>query len=272
MFFLDYTQLEDCISSVEKNYVFTNIKSYKSMEILEKVAKNCTNMTVHDAIDIIFTLFKASKNMDEDLQNIKQHIGFICLCEVLNRNIRFMKTNEVINCLKMLTHFKIPANCVLTQSLLQMIRANVNEISLQDIISIIVILKKMDSTPLRDALLIALPVVFEAQLPTKLDPDNIFMLTQSLRLISENSINNSKIQNIILKSLQKFEKDLNIQRAWTIFCSLCSASYPSPMTFELLFNIQKILISDAKQLSIQEIITALHKLVLVAARKYVLFI
>lgn len=245
------------------------------MEILEKVARNYTNMTVHNAVDAIFALFKAPKNLEEDvkdLQNIKQHIGFMRLCEVLNKNIRLMKINEIIISLRMLIYFKISANCVLTQSLLQMIRANVNEISLQDTINIIVILKKMDSTPLRDALLIALPVVFEAQLPTKLDPDNIFMLTQSLRFICESSINNPKIQNTILKSLQKFEKDLDVQTAWSIFCSLCVASYPSPMAFELLFNIQKTLISDAKQLSIQEIISALYKLILVTARKYVIFI
>jgi len=275
MCFLDHTQLEDCISPIEKNnYVSIDIKkSYKSNEILEKTAKNCTDMTVHDAIDTIFTLFKASKNMEENLQNIKQHIGFIRLCEVLNRNIRLMKTNEIINSLRMLTYFKIPANCVLIQSLLQMIRANVNEISLQDIINVIVLLKKMDSTPLRDALLIALPVVFEAQLPTKLELDNISMLTQSLRLISENNINNPEIQNMILKSLQKsLQTNLNVQTAWSIFCSLCVASYLSPIAFELLFNIQKILISDAKQLSISDIKRALNKLVLVTARKYVVFI
>ncbi|XP_039315071.1 uncharacterized protein LOC105198482 isoform X1 [Solenopsis invicta] len=263
----DHTQLEDCISPIERNYATTDIKpAYKSMEILEKAAKNYTDMTVHDAIDTIFILFKASKNMQEDLQNIKQHIGFIRLWEVLNRNVRLMKTNEIISSLRMLTYFKIPTNCVLTQSLLQMIRANVNEISLQDIINIIVLLKKMDSTPLRDALLIALPVVFETQLPTKLDSDNIFMLAQSLRLISENNINNPEVQNTILKSLQKFENTLNVQTAWSIFCSLCVASYLSPIAFELLFNIQKVLINDAKQLSIPDIIRALHKLVLVTAR------
>lgn len=240
------------------------------MEILEKAARNYTNMTVSDAIDTIFALFKASKNMEEDLQNIKQHIGFIRLWEVLNRNVRLMKTNEIISSLRVLTYFKISANCVLTQSLLQMIRANVNEISLQDMMKIITLLKKIDSTPLGDALLIALPIVFEAQLPTKLNPDNIFMLTQSLRFISENNINNPEIQNIILKSLQKFEKNLDVQTAWSIFCSLCVASCMSPIAFELLFNIQKILISDAKQLSVFEIIKALHKLVLVT-RKYVIF-
>ncbi|XP_077275241.1 uncharacterized protein LOC143904434 [Temnothorax americanus] len=263
----DHTQLEDCISPIEKNYVPTDIKTAcKSMEILEKAARNYTNMTVHDAIDTIFVLFKASKHMGEDLQSIKQHIGFIRLWEVLNRNVRFMKTNEIISSLRMLTYFKIPANCILTQSLLQMIRANVNDASLQDIINIIILLKKMDSTPLRDALLIALPVVFEAQLPTKLDPDDIFMLTQSLRLISENNITNPEVQNTILKSLQKFENNLDVQTAWSIFCSLCVASYLSPMAFELLFNIQKTLISDAKRLSVPDIMKALHKLVLVTAK------
>lgn len=266
--FSDHTQLEDCISPIEKSSVPIYIKPYKSMEILEKVANNYANMTVSDAINTIFVLFKATKHTEEDLQSIKQHIGFIRLWEVLNKNVRFMKTKEIINTLRMLLYFKIPANCILTQSLLQMIRANVNDMSLQDINSIVILLKEMDSTPLRDALLIALPVVFEAQLPTKLDSDNILMLTQSLRFITENNINDPKIQDTILKSLQKFE-NLNIQTAFHIFCSLCCAPYPSPRTFELMFNIQKVLISDAKHLSVLDIVKALDKLVFVTTRKYV---
>lgn len=97
------------------------------------------------------------------------------------------------------------------------------------------------------------------------------MLTQSLRLISENNINNPEIQNIILKSLQKFENNLDVQTACSIFCSLCVASYLSPIAFESLFNIQKILISDAKQLSVSEIMRTFHKLGLVTARKYVFY-
>ncbi|KYN32594.1 hypothetical protein ALC56_13075 [Trachymyrmex septentrionalis] len=263
----NHIQLEDCTSSAEKNYVFNDIKSYKYMEILEKITKNNINMTLEDAINTMCILSKAFKHVDDrDLQNINQHIGFMHLCEVLNRNIRLMKTNEIIISLKVLTYFKIPVNSVLIQSLLQMIRANINELSLKNIIIISFIFKKMDSTPLRDALLIALPVVFETQLPTKLDPDNIIMLKRSLRFINENSINNPKIQNIILKSLQKFEKDLDAQTAWSILCSLCVTSYLSPMHFELLFNIQKILISNAKQLNMGEILTGLHKLVLAIAR------
>ncbi|XP_011701322.1 PREDICTED: uncharacterized protein LOC105458007 [Wasmannia auropunctata] len=265
----DHTQLENCISPIEKNYVSTDVKtSYKSMEILEKAARNYTDMTAHDAIDAIFTLFRVSKDTREDLQNIKRHVGFLRLWEVLHRNIRLLKTSEIISSLRMLAYFKISDNCVLSQLLLQMIRANVNEMSLDEIISIFILLKKMDSTPLKDALLIALPVVFETQLSTKLDSDNIFMLARALRFISENNIKNPEVQNILLKSLKKLEKDLNVQTARSIFCSLCIISYSSPafLAFELLFNVQKILISDAKQLSVSEIIKALSKLVLVTSR------
>ncbi|XP_036142063.1 FAST kinase domain-containing protein 2, mitochondrial isoform X2 [Monomorium pharaonis] len=251
---------------MERNDVTIDIKpAYKCVEILEKAAKNYTDMTLHDAIDTIFILYKASKNM-EDVQIIKQHSGFVHLCEVLNKNIRLMKINEIISSLKMLRPFKMPTNCILIQSLLQIIRVNINELSIQDIINITALLKRMDNTPLRDALLIALPIVFEAQLPTKLDLDNIFILKKSLRFISENNINNPEVQNTILKSIHKFENTLNVQTAWSIFCSLCISSHLSPLAFELLFNIQKILIKDAKQLSVLDIIMVLHRLVLVTER------
>ncbi|KAL0132532.1 hypothetical protein PUN28_000346 [Cardiocondyla obscurior] len=263
----DHTQLEDCVSSIERNYVPTEIKKiYKPMEILEKAAKNYSNMTVDNAIDMLFILFKASKYTEEDLLIIRKHIGFTRLWEVLNTNIRFMKMNEIISSLKILTYFKIPNDCVLTQSLLQLIRVNVNDTSLRDIIDIVILLKKMESTPLRDALLIALPVVFEAQLPTKLDSDDVFILTQSLRFISENNINNPKVQNTIIKSLQKFESDLNVHAAWSIFCSLSTSPYLSSIAFEFLIDIQKILINNAKKLNISEIINALRKLTYVITR------
>ncbi|KMQ90714.1 fast kinase domain-containing protein 2 [Lasius niger] len=126
----------------------------------------------------------------------------------------------------------------------------------------------MDSTPLRDALLIALPLVFEAQLPTKLDSDDIVLLTWSLRFANENNINNTIIQDTILKSLWKYE-NLDVRTARSIFYSLCSVQYASrlpPIAFEVLSKVQKILIANAKQLSIQEIIKTLDKLVFVTLK------
>ncbi|XP_011874630.1 PREDICTED: uncharacterized protein LOC105565776 isoform X2 [Vollenhovia emeryi] len=265
----DHTRLEDCVSPTEKNYVSADVKTTpKSMEILEKAANNYRNMGISEAIDTIHALFKSSKYTEEELKSIKQHIGFTRLWEVLNSNVRHMKTNEIITTLRLLAYFKIPSTCFLTQSLLQMIRADVNQASLHDIINISVSLKRMDSTPLRDALLIALPIVFEAQLPTKLDPDNIFMLTQSMRFISENNVNNPYVQDMIFKLLQKKFEHFDARSVWSVFCSLCVTSYLSPIAFELLFDIQRILIRDVKQLSVMDIMTALQKLVVARNKEF----
>ncbi|XP_011631392.1 uncharacterized protein LOC105423363 isoform X2 [Pogonomyrmex barbatus] len=259
---IDHTQLEDCISPIDnvKNQVSIDTKIYP-IEILNKAARNYTSMTLCEAIDTIYVLFTATKNVEENLQEtIKTHIGFVRLWGVLNKNVRFMKTIQIIKSLRMAIYFKLPNNCILFQSLLQMIRVNVNEISPQDIISIVVLLRKMDSSPLRDALLIALPLVFEVQAPTKLDTDNIYVLTRSLRFISETNISNLEVQNAIIKPLLKFENNLDVHMASSIFYSLCVANYLSPIALELLFNVQKILISEIKQLNISEIMTTINKL------------
>ncbi|XP_072744729.1 uncharacterized protein [Anoplolepis gracilipes] len=235
------------------------------MKILEEAATNYTNMTLHDIVDTMSTLFKVSRDM-KDIQIIGKHIGFIRLCEVLNKDIRLLKTSDIIEILKIFTYFKIPTNSILTQSLLQMIRTTINEISLQEIIFLVFLLKKMDSTPLRDALLIALPLVFEAQLPTKLDSDDIVLLTSSLRFASENNINNLIIQDAILKSLWKYENNIDVRTAWSIFHSLCYMSHLPPIAFEILSKVQMILIANAKQLNIQEIIKTFEKIVHISTK------
>lgn len=238
------------------------------MKILEDAATNYMNMSAHDVVDTMSTLFKVSRDI-KDIQMIGKHIGFIRLCEVLNKDIRLMKTNDIIEILKVFTYFKIPTNSILTQSLLQMIRTTINEISLRDIIFIVFLLKKMDSTPLRDALLIALPLVFQAQLPTKLDSEDIVLLTWSLRFACENNLNNPIIQDTILKSLWKYE-NLDVRTALSIFHSLCYTSHLPPIVFDVLSEVQKILITNAKQLNIREIIKTLEKLVFAITKKYVI--
>lgn len=238
------------------------------MKILESAAANYSNMSTYEAVQTMSTLLNASKNV-ENVENIGKHIGFIRLCEVLNRDVRFMKINDIIGSLKALTYFKIPSNILLTQSLLQVVRVTLNQLSLRNIIFITFLLKKMDSTPLRDALLIALPIVFETQFSTKFDTDDGVLLIWSLRFITEHNILNAEIQDIILKTLLKYKDHVDIQTAKSIFYSLSCISDPPPMTFEVLFDIQKILISRAKELNVQEITRTLDRIVFITATKYV---
>lgn len=261
--------MEDFSLLKRNNYASDDIRIHdKPMEILEKAATNYTNMNVHDVVRTMSTLFEVSKEV-KDTQNIKKHIGFIRLCKILNKNIRLMKTNDIIEILKIFIYFKFPSHSILIQSLLQMIRTTINELSLQNIMFLNFLLKKMDSTPLRDALLIALPLVFEAQLPTKLDSQNIANLIWSLRYVNENNINNAETKDIIFKSLWKYENDLDEQTASSIFYNLCSMYVLPPIAFEVLSKVQKILITNAKHLSVEEVIKILEKLVFVTRIKYV---
>lgn len=260
--------MEDFPLLKRNNYASDDIKIHKSIEILEKAATNYTNMTVHDVVHTMSTLFDVSKEV-KDIQIIKEHIGFIRLCKILNKDIRLMKTHDIIEILKIFIYFKLPSRSIVFQSLLQMIRTTINEMSLQNIMFLNFLLKKMDSTPLRDALLIALPLVFEAQLPTKLESDNIVNLIWSLRYVNENNINNAVIKDIIFKSLWKYENDLDVQTACFIFYNLCSMYVLPPIAFELLSKVQEILIANAKQLYIEEVIKIFEKLMFVTTMKYV---
>lgn len=245
------------------------------MKILEEAATNYTNMTVRDVVETLSTLFKASKGV-KNLQSIRKHIGFKRLCEVLNKDIRIMNTSDIIESLKVFTYFEVSGDNYLVQSLLQMIRINLHEISLRDIIFIVFLLRKMETSSLRDALLIALPMAFEIHLPTKLDTDDTLLLTWSLRFISENNKDFKSypiIQNMIFNSLlknMKYENNLDVQAARSIFHSLCYCeSRLSPIACEVLSKIQKILTVNAKQLNVQDIMRVLNKLVFVTIKKYV---
>lgn len=238
------------------------------MRILETAATDYTNMSTQDAVEMISLLFKSSKHF-KDVKNIENHLGFVRLCEVINRDVRLLKISDIIESLKVFTYFRIPSNTLLTQSLLQMIRASINEISPRDIIFLTFLLKKMGSTPLRDALLIALPLVFEVQLPTKLDPEDIVVLIWSLRFTCEYNIKNPKLSDIIFESLWKFQENFDVQMAKSIFYSLCRTNYLPSVALQVLSNVQKVLTARASQLSVQDILLILEKLTFVTLKKYV---
>ncbi|XP_019700557.1 uncharacterized protein LOC105190972 isoform X2 [Harpegnathos saltator] len=225
----DCSQLEDANRSLMGRNMYNNLKKLQEpIKILELAATNYTNMSLHDALNTLTALFKVSK-MKNDISSTN-HLGFT------------------------------QSNTLLIQSLLQMIRGNINEMSLNNIIFTTFLLNKLESTPLRDALLIALPMVFETQLPTKLDTDDLPLLLWSLRFIIEYNIQNSDVYDIIFKSLWKQENNLNISAAKSIFYSLCHISELSPIACELLSKVQNILISMAKELNIQEITMICTKL------------
>lgn len=253
---------------MSRNTSYTIKVAPEPMKILDVAATNYTNMSLRDAVNTLSALFNAAKRV-ENLDHIESHIGFVNLCEIINRGIRYLKINDVIECLKILVYFRTQGNTLLIQSLLQMIRVNVNEMSIRDIIFLSFLLRKMESTPLRDALLIAMGAVFEVQLPTKFETDDIFFLMGSLRFMNNYNIQNQDINNMILKSLWKHKHTWDIQTAKSIFYSLCMMPQLSQLGYEILPNVQNVLISKVNELSVMDVTKILEKLKF-AILKYVI--
>lgn len=237
-------------------------------EILKIAARDHRNMSLYDAVCTLTKLFHASKTM-KDTDNIRDHIGFVRLCEVLNRNIRLLKISHVIESLKVLIYFGTPSDTILIQSLLQMIKTNINEMSLHDIMFTSFLLNNMRTTPLGDALLIALPMVFETQLPTKIDTDDVSVMTWSLRFMYDYNIKNPNVHETIIESLWKNVDKLNVQTAKIIFNSLSTIHQLSPIGCKLLSATQDVLITMPKRLSIPDIMKTLEKLSFIVM-KYVI--
>lgn len=85
------------------------------------------------------------------------------------------------------------------------------------------LLKQMKSNPLVDVLQLALPVLLQIQINTKIDYENVTQLTELLRFVSEYRVSDQCIMNIV-NSLVLHGEDLSLEEARSIVWSLSSKS------------------------------------------------
>lgn len=108
------------------------------------------------------------------------HEGFGKLCHRIRKVAPSMRDpQELVNYLKAMLLCKVGSNTRIVQTILQMLKGKINDLGIQQIIFLNFLLKKLDG-PLVDALKIALPIVFETQLRTQLDLDNVELMRESL--------------------------------------------------------------------------------------------
>lgn len=87
---------------------------------------------------------------------------------------------DLVVCLKTLVFCQVASDSRIIQMILHTIKSRVNDLGLQQIIFLNFLLKRLKS-PLSDALIIALPVVFQSQLETQLEADKVKHMCDCLR-------------------------------------------------------------------------------------------
>lgn len=147
-----------------------------------------------------------------------RHPDFEKICNQLKYQAGTIELNEVIEALKVMSFLGVPSNTTIYQILLQLLKHTVNEMSLQQIIFTDFLLSKVKPSPLAQALQIALPIVYDIQLPIKLDRTNISSLPEHLYYVSKKNISESSVMLIVnaLMTAKVFDAKSSVSIMWSI--------------------------------------------------------
>lgn len=216
-------------------------KCRTQQEVLQLIPDS-SNLSAFQALKFLEMLFQMDKNRsDKNVTDvIYQKKEFADLCDILKKHIRQLSTKQSIDALKYMTYFNVPSSTVIVQMLLQMIRTSVNQLTLDEILFVSFLLKKCQKTPLVEALDIALPIVFETQVKTQLDSNNLEALVKILQYLRQLGINSDVVSRILKIFEMKYSEEISpVQAKQILFCLLdweCNETVKSllPKMFEIM--------------------------------------
>lgn len=175
-------------------------------------------MTSHQTIACLRAIFQHQKPEGRIIKSpdIVKHPVFGHLCENLRQNARSLSLNDTIDSLKILSFLGIQPNSRIMTSLLSLIRFQINDVTLAHLVFLDVLLKKMEKTPLVEALSIALPMIFQIQLPLKIDRENIRELNDCLTFATRNHVSD-QAKTSVVTALTLHGEDLTaLEAAYTL--------------------------------------------------------
>lgn len=170
-----------------------------------------------------------------------------------------MNLNSLIESLKILAYFEAPVNSVIVQTVFHLIRHQINDLNLQQIIFLHFICSKFDSNPIVEALTIALPMVFESNLKHKMDQENINHLAQLLKYATQNRVSDSCISRI-MEAISCHNQSLEGRPAMQVVVSMLRMSKNDPLFVKTAQQAMTEIASSLKHYSYDEISYLLEKL------------
>lgn len=198
-------------------------------------------------IETLFGLQKANKDSVNRI-DILSHPNFELLCRRLKRCCVSMDVNEVIVSLKIVNYLGVPANSEISLTLLNVLRHQINQLSLNQIVYTDFLLNQLQpQTKLQEAIKTALPMVFEIQLSTQMDKQNIAENISLLRYIATKNGEEFAVKTIdqILNALYMNYKKLSVDDKKQIIRSLCDLT-KLPKNADRLFDkcIQQLYLTE----------------------------
>ncbi|XP_055549663.1 uncharacterized protein LOC129732641 [Wyeomyia smithii] len=241
------------------------------LEFLPTLSKrdNLRQIVTLPALKSLFELHKLGKT-SLPKNEVLGHSRFAELCRALKYESRSFGMNDITECLKILTYFGVHSNSEIMTILLNLLRYQINEVTLDHILFLDFVLKKMDQSPLIEALQLALPMLLQIQLPYKMDHNNVQQLVDLLGFVAGHKVSSRTMINII-SALTLHGTNINSQHAAEILITMCELGYYELIHTKLLENIFIVLEKDLYQLSFKTIDFILMKISEKNLEKYPMF-
>uniref|UniRef100_A0AAG5CZZ4 RAP domain-containing protein n=2 Tax=Anopheles atroparvus TaxID=41427 RepID=A0AAG5CZZ4_ANOAO len=218
------------------------------LDLLPTISRTKQDRHVY-TLPALKALFELHKNGKSTLrpEQIVRHPRFVELCQSVRHESRTFVMNDITECLKILTFFGVHTNSEIITVLLQLIRHQINDVTLDHVVFLSFILKKLDRTPLVEALQIALPMLLQVQIGYKLDHENVQQLVDLLDFVSLHKVNDRTVMNIV-SSLTLHGTNLTAEQAINALKALASFQTFLPQYGKLLQNVFSVLEHQIDQL------------------------
>lgn len=192
------------------------------------------------------------------MKEIANHPSFEKLCHQIKKNAGTLEVNDTVEVLKVLTYMDIKSSSMIMQVLLQIVRHSINDFNLPQMIFLDFLLHHMQSTPLVDALKIAVPIIFETQLPTKMSRDDISHIAEYMHYVSKREVSENCVEFVVASAMKCTDK-MTAETAKSLVWSICDMQ--PDMFFEPLLNkaMSKMLV-DMDGMGFYDIETTIAKL------------
>uniref|UniRef100_A0A182RLE8 RAP domain-containing protein n=1 Tax=Anopheles funestus TaxID=62324 RepID=A0A182RLE8_ANOFN len=229
------------------------------LEFLPTISRTKQDRHVY-TLPALKTLFELQKHGKSTLRSdqILKHPRFAELCQNVRLESRTFVMNDLTECLKILTFLGVHTNSEIITILLQLIRHQINDVTLDHIVFLSFILKKLDRTPLVEALQIALPMLLQIQIGYKLDHENVQQLVELLEFVSQHKVNDRTVMNIV-SALTLHGTSLSPEQAINALKALSSFHAFLPQYEKLLQNVFAVLERDLDEVPFKMIDFVLKK-------------
>ncbi|RVE40456.1 hypothetical protein evm_014894 [Chilo suppressalis] len=211
---------------------------------------------------VLFDLQKAGK-IDQNPQTIIKNPAFGVLCQNFKKHARALDVGEAIEATKALSYLQVPVDSLIVQTMLQLIRYNINSLNIRQIMFLDFILSRYDTNNhLVDALKLALPLAFQIRLPLELDNEDLPLLRDMLAYSCNSDLPDRCINNIVT-GLLLHDQALDAHNAKSIIWSLCLVNCTEqvfPTRVQLLHICYEILTQRIKELSYDELLRTTAKI------------